>query len=157
MGLWYKVAGAGESTTVTGAWTSSTLTELQIEEWSGLATSNVLDKVAYTTGTGSTVTSRSSGTTATTSQAEELAIVGVVNGAIVTNQAWTNSFTVERHASCVYQTGGSKVLSSAAAIESTMSWTTARHGGGIIATFAAPAAGGTVVPVFMNQYRQRRA
>jgi ribosome-binding ATPase YchF (GTP1/OBG family) len=71
--IFYKVAGAGESSDVVLVSTGSTLTLLSIEEWTGL-TNAVLDKTASTANSGA-VTTKSSGTTDTTTAAEELAIL----------------------------------------------------------------------------------
>lgn len=91
--LWYKIALAGESTSVTVNPTSSASLELIIEEWAGglSGTVAVLDRIANATGA-------STGTTAATTQADELAIaqVGMSNTPGTGFSAtWTNSFTAE--------------------------------------------------------------
>jgi hypothetical protein len=132
--LFYKVAGAAESKNVTLAWTSSTDTRLIIEEWSGLS-ATPLDKVADLDNTGSTVTSKSSGTTDTTTVADELCIAAFSHGSTISDQSWSNSFTEEYGVAAGLMYLGSKVVSSTGAQETTLSWTTARLTGGLIATF----------------------
>jgi len=132
MGIWYKVAGASEPKDVTLDWTSSTTTYLAIEEWTGLM-ATPLDKVANVDNTG-LVTSKSSGTTDTTTVADELCLAGFGLGTIVSEETWSNSFTLE----CVYNHKfflGSRIVSSTGTYETTLSWTTSVLAGGLIATF----------------------
>ena len=132
-GLWYKVAGAAESKDVTLDWTDSTETLLIIEEWTGLSPAP-LDKVAnyYLSGA---VTSRTSGTTDTTTVDDELCIAGFRIGGTVSAESWSNSFTQEYVNPSHVLFLGSLVVSSTGAYETTLSWTTARYAGGLIATF----------------------
>jgi hypothetical protein len=134
IGLWYKIAGAAESKDVSLVWTGSTSTFIGIEEWTGIS-SSPLDKVANTNSDGSTVSSRSSGTTAATTVADELIIAGFGMGNNVTAGSLTNSFTAEWALSGYQYYLASKIVSSTGAQETTMSWTTARLAGGLIATF----------------------
>ena len=152
IGIWYKIAGASEGD-VTLDWVSSTATYLQILEVSGLA-SAVLDKTAGTANTGG-VTSKSTGTTATTTANEEFCIAAVSMGDVVSSLSWSNSFnnldTLQtlHFVSYLFQ-------SAAAAQETTASWTTSRIAGACIATFKAGAAAGIAIPVLLNQFRMRR-
>ena len=132
-GIWYKVAGAGEGD-VTLDWTSSTATQLIISEWSGIA-SGTLDKTASTATTGAGVTSRSSGTTATTTADEELCIAGFFTGNTTSLQSFSNSFTDEFSLDTSPAYMASLIVASTGAYETTMSWTTSRVAGGCIATF----------------------
>jgi hypothetical protein len=88
---WYKIAGASESATVTITPATSASTEIVIEEWSGNVTASPLDRVAnVATGVGTAAIA--SGTTAATTQADELAIAGLgwnVSGTVTT---YTNSY-----------------------------------------------------------------
>jgi len=130
----YKIAGVGESTSVTATASGATLMELAIFEYSGLVTSLPVDKVA-TAGNGNTsaATSQSSGTTAVTSQPLELAIAAVGTGNSVTSLTWSNSFTAQVDTTRVHV--GDKILAAPGAQESTASWTTARVPAGLIVTF----------------------
>lgn len=139
LGLWYKVAGVSESKDVVIDWTSATNIQITILEYGGFAGTPVLDKVASVADTGSTVTSRSSGTTAETSLADELCLASFGMAGAVTDCSLTNSFvTVDPlwslSASQNYF-AGSLVVSSVGTYETTISWTTARKAGGLIATF----------------------
>lgn len=135
MAIFYKVAGASETKDVTLAWTGSTNTALIIQEWSGLV-SPVLDKTASTATTGSGVTSRSSGTTATTTGTYEVLIAAFDHGAAGTSRSYTNSFTEDYDAAAseVVQLA-SRSVAATGAYETTQSWTTSRVAGGCIATF----------------------
>lgn len=95
--IFYKVAGAGESSSITVTIGSSTNASMVAMEYSGMATSTPLDQVAGTNNyNGSAVPS---GTTATTAQADELlvAAVGLSGGGgsidSTTFSSWSNSFT----------------------------------------------------------------
>lgn len=137
--IWYKIASsdpAGVTFTATGA----TLGQLHIYEYSGNDTVSVLDKTASTADSGVTVTSRSSGTTATTSQADEVCIAAISLTGGTTLPSWTNSFgsgqLTTRLASVTL------IVSSTGTYETTRSWTTAVRAAGLIATFKAAAAAG---------------
>ena len=89
--IFYKIAGSGESTTVTvNVGDSLSVLGLQIYEYTDVDT---LDKTASAYGTGTAV---SSGTTATTTEANELLITGVVTGVSTSfDNTWASSFTEE--------------------------------------------------------------
>jgi len=133
IGLWYKVAGAGESKDVTLNWTDSTATFLIIEEWTGLS-ATPLDKIANVDNSGG-VTSKSSGTTDTTTVADELCIAGFGMGNTVSAESWSNSFVQEYVNPSHFLFLGSLIVSSTGTYETTLSWTTTRVCGGLIATF----------------------
>lgn len=139
--IFYKVAGAGESSNVTINWTSSTSTAIAVAEYSGLS-AVVLDKTAYSNNDGSPGTSQTSGTTATTTASEELAVVMVQNRNGITSPSWSNSFTtLDVDGSPTYVINGQKFLSATGEIETTLSWTGDAYSGGCIATFKATPAG----------------
>jgi hypothetical protein len=139
LGLWYKVAGASEPDDVVITWTGATNIQITILEYGGFVGTPILDKTESVADTGSIVTSRSSGTTAETSLADELCLASFGMGDVVTDCSLTNSFvTVDPlwslSASQNYF-AGSRVVSSTGAYETTISWTTARKTGGLVATF----------------------
>lgn len=132
--IWYKVAGASESKDVTITWTDSTFTTIKAFEYSGL-TAPVLDKIANHDGDTMT-TSWSSGTTATTTAPIELCVAAFRVVAPVSAESWSNSFaTVWKNDTNWNFIFGSLVTSSAAAMETTISWTTSTKAAGAIATF----------------------
>ena len=135
-GIWYKVAGAGESSDVVLTWTGSTGTFMFIEEWGGFTGTPTLDKVAYSDYTVA-VTSKTSGTCDTTTANDELCLAGFSHGAAITSPSWTNSFSLEGYdnPASIITVLVSLVASSTWAAETTQSWTTARVCGGLIATF----------------------
>jgi hypothetical protein len=101
--IFYKIAGASESRTVTANRTGNGAIGLQVFEYSGIATTNPLDQAA--TGTLEVSVSRANGTftcgSVTTTQANELLIAGVSTktnppSSTNVNNAWDDSFT-ERH------------------------------------------------------------
>jgi hypothetical protein len=138
--IFYKVAGAGEGSVVLD-WASSNNTTLIIMEWSGVT---VLDKTASVGTTGSGVTSRSSGTTATTTANDELCVACVATGDVTTSRSWSNSFSSEYDSNSYSLQAASRIVSSTGTYETTMSWTTTRVAGGCIATFKASAAAYTL-------------
>ena len=133
LGLWYKVAGAAESKDVTLNWTDSITTYLVIEEWTGLS-ATPLDKIANVDNSGG-VTSKSSGTTDTTTVDDELCMAGFGMGNTVSAESWSNSFVQEYVNAGHLFFLGSLIVSSTGTYETTLSWTTTRVCGGLIATF----------------------
>ena len=134
LGLWYKVAGAAESKDVTLNWTDSVSTYLIIEEWTGLS-ATPLDKIANVDNTGA-VESQSSGTTDTTTVADELCLAGFGMGSTISDESWSNSFVLEKRDSSTPKfLLGSRIVFSTGTYETTLSWTTARACGSLIATF----------------------
>ncbi len=135
--IFYKIAGAGEGD-VTLDWTGSTGTTLAIEEWSNIDPVP-LDQTAKTDNTGCG-TSRSSGTTPATTVADEVLIVGFAMGAAIStgSESYSNSFVDDLDVAATHFCFiASKVVSATGAQECTISWTTTRVAGGVIATFKA--------------------
>ncbi|MGA9364126.1 MAG: T9SS type A sorting domain-containing protein [Bacteroidota bacterium] len=87
--IFYKVAGTSESKTVTVAVTGTSYLGLQIFEYQNVATTSSVDAINSNTGTGTAITTNS----VSTSQANDLIIVGVVTNASTSFSSWTNSFT----------------------------------------------------------------
>ena len=155
----YKIAGAAEGTGVTVSVSASDHQTLTILEYSGIDTVSPLDRTA-SNACSANVTSCSSGTTATTTLADELVIAGIgVNG---TSGGWANTWTNGfAQQSTVVSTGGNnnqksasstadRIVSATGAFETTEGWTTTRKAQSAIATFRGPVPGaaltGTVVP-----------
>jgi hypothetical protein len=92
-----------------------------IGEYSGLDIASLVDKFASTART--TGTEISSGTTATTDIANELAVAGIAHRLTNTVTGWTNSFVTEGHSETVDPvagvTVGTKILTATGAIETT--------------------------------------
>ena len=140
----YKVAGASESSTVTFTLGAADQSALGIFEVSGNATSSPLDLTA-STGRQNNVTSISSGTTATTTQADEILFVGYYMRETITSPSLDNSFTLVHHEATsggqdITVVDGHRIVSATGAYESTASWTTSRVAMGAIATFKAAGA-----------------
>lgn len=146
--IWYKVAGASESATITVNNVASATCVVCAMEWAGLLTSSVLDKTATQGSTsGGNIPS---GTTATLSQASELAICAMANfdsGGSLTS--FTNGYTTEydlRPASGAIKDEGmaGSLITSATTAQSSTAQLSAGAGSGstgCIATFKAAAAG----------------
>ncbi len=134
----YKVAGAGESTTVRLTTGNSVGNIGTIFEYSGLATSSPEDKTQTSDGGVGSITTLTSGTTAATTLADELVIAGwaLLNGSGGTESV-TNGFTLE-NTSGTRNICASKIVSAAGAQETTASWLTARTAVGGIVTFKSP-------------------
>lgn len=156
--IMYKIAAGGETAvSFTGWGTSNFFSSAVMSEYSGLS-ATPLDVVANDgSNSGAAVTSRATGTTAVTSQNDELAIAAVGHGNTVTNLTWTNSFNTRdssaQAGSGVYM--AEKILSATGAQTSTATWTTSRIAGGCIATFLAsaeaPPAPGNLAPVIYGR------
>jgi hypothetical protein len=149
--IYWKVASSGDaalnpfSVTVDDNTAVNITRKAFLLQYEQMAASAIADVGAFVNTTGS-VTTRSSGTTGTTAQANELAVAifGQGSGG-TTNQAWTNGFTVLS----TVQRGWlvSKILASTQTVETTMTWTTSATMTAAIATFkAAQAAAGPVSP-----------
>jgi hypothetical protein len=158
--IYWKIAGAGESTTVTIGINVSDSGEMAIYEYSG-NTASPLDKTATASVSG--VASCGTGTTATTAQADELlfAAVGKDSTATWNGLAWTNSFVTlsgpiagngSPGASCL--STATRAVNATGAYTTTASWTDGNwSGGGAIATFKASVAAATVFPKTVDLYQ----
>ncbi len=141
----YKIAGAAEGTDVTVSVSASDDQTITIFEYSGIDTVSPLDQTAANAGT---PTSCSTGTTPTTSTADELLIAGVgLNGTSGGwANTWSNGFTQQSTVVSTVSIDNQKSASSTAdrivvatgAYETTESWTTGRSCQAAIVTFQAP-------------------
>jgi hypothetical protein len=149
--IFVKVAGAGEGN-VTVTFTAATTARLVIEEWSNTDgwQSTPQDQFTHANST-SSVTSKSTGTTGTTTIADELAISVIGFGGAVTGISWSQSFTASfaQPTGSLLFAGAHKILSATGTVETTASWTTSRLAGAAIATFKgnAPSGGGDVAKI----------
>lgn len=88
---WYKIAGAAESKTVSGTWTAPRAWVVEIIEYNDSAGGTwTLDKTKNNSGSS---TAPDSGTTLTTTQANEVWVAGLINKNVETPSTPTNSFT----------------------------------------------------------------
>lgn len=141
--IWFGVVGsnAGKtiSVTVTGGSGGTGECIADVCEWSGVATSSFLDKTAVNSGgQGTTMTT---GTTATTTQANELWIGNVGGGwnPPGNGSSPTNGFTLldgqykptSYHALCYLY----KIVNSTGTASAGITWTSSMNSGGCIATF----------------------
>jgi hypothetical protein len=138
--IWYKDAGAGESTSMAFSDAGATSAYLDVFEYAGLV-AGTADKTASVDGTATLVSTLTVGPTAATTTARELAIAAIgLAGTATWNNTWTNGFvqrTVTAGADRRLSTA-TKTLTAAADTPSTKeTWTTARNCAGVIATFAA--------------------
>ncbi len=134
MVVFYKVAGIGESATVTSTATLATFMDLHIFEYDGINNASPLDKAAVSADSGSGVTSHNTGSTGTLSQGIELAFAAV--GQAATNGAgasWDSSFTTE--ITTTHLITGDLSVNATTALNPTASWTTSQRAAGIILTF----------------------
>ena len=141
----YRIAGVAEGTGVTVSVSRSKHQTLHIFEYSGIDTASPLDKTASNPCSTPTA-SCSSGTTATTSVADELVIaaIGLAGASGSWDDTWTNAFTEQ---STVESTGTSdersassiadRIVTTTGTFETTEGWTTNHKAQGAIATFKA--------------------
>ena len=146
--LFYKIAGSGESATITVTIPSSTSMDLAAFEYSGMAASSPLDRTATAVAQSDPV---STGTTTTTAQANELlvALVGLSRTTAVI-ASWSNSFVQEYD---LESTGSSinvelgvalRTVAATGTYSSAADLTSYQndHSSGLIATFKIAAGGG---------------
>lgn len=135
--VYTKTATAGD-TSINATTGISAIIQLYLYEDTHAAGVQV-DRIAKTADTGGGVTSRSSGTTAAVTAADELchAVVGMVNS--FSGIGWTNSFATEsptldlsRSASASRSPTG--MTPGTTTLETTASWTTSRRAAGLIVT-----------------------
>jgi hypothetical protein len=142
----YKITGATEGAGVTVSVSVSAHQTLTIFEYSGIDTVSPLDQTA-SNACPTAATSCSSGTTATTVQADELIIagIGLKGGSAGWANTWTNGFTqqstVESSANPADNRSASstadRIVSAAGTFETTEGWTDSLVAQGAIATFKA--------------------
>lgn len=129
---WWEKQSDGTETTVTVTSDITAGFGLCGFEVSGLVTGTAKD--VSSNGTNATVTSKSTGTTATLAQANEFAVSLVcVNGTSGGSEAWTNSFTLEHNIARGWS--GYKILSATTGVETTASWTTSRFANAGVVTY----------------------
>lgn len=137
-GIWSKVAGAGESTTVTFGSSESVVLNLQVWRISGNATSP-LDKT--NTNSGVVVSALTTGSTGTLSQANEIAIgmamTATNNGG---TEAVDSSFTIRSAATHNRILVADRIVSATTALNPSFSWATAQNATAAIATYKEAAA-----------------
>lgn len=126
--IYYKISD-GTETSISLSWSNSRDMSIWVGEYSGIATTSPLDQMASANSGDTAVNSQTSGTTATTSQADTFAIAmfGIDSGANAnTGAALTNGFT-EQIFLCDTCTGdpgliiATKSLSATEAVETTHS------------------------------------
>ena len=139
--IWAGVVGNGASTSITVSWTyaASGGAVVDVCEYSGLLTSNFLDKTASASGNSATL---ATGTTALTSQAEELFVGAIFTSNSIPNQGKaTNGFTLLDGVHYALGIDGSlgylEKISSVAETASSTVTASSTFWGGCIATFKA--------------------
>jgi hypothetical protein len=142
---WYDANASSGSHTVTRTGGFGSFESYSIGEYSGIATVSPLDK--DTSAVGSTG-APSSGATATTTQANEVAIGTICNDSNQNNSAWLNSFTQRDF---INSTGGGSrptnwadlIVSSTGAYTAATSGVLTQNWQALIATFKQASGGGT--------------
>lgn len=135
IGIWYKVAGASESSTVTFT-VGNVATRLHILEFSGVAPASPLDKAPAATDPTGGGTTCATGSTGTLSSALEVAVACVgLNGTSGGGISWNSGFsdvTVEDRLLVGYL-----ITAATTALNPQATWTTTRGRDGVVATFTA--------------------
>jgi hypothetical protein len=152
---WYEKEAAGGETAVTVATSDDQVDTIGgvLYEVTELTDDTAFDKSA-TQNLTTSVVSKTTGTTATLAQADEIAIGAVMVNGDISAESWSNSFTGSGKTSRLYT--AYKVVSATTGVETTMSWTTQRSTISAIATFKA-AATSTQPPRASHLSRLRRA
>ena len=159
----YKVAGASESTTPT--WTnvnSGDGTAASCRRITGAATSSPLDKTA-TDGVTAAQTSQASGTTATLSQADEIAVAAAGLREDGTSASVDSSFvglndqagTGAGGINLVNLLDAHLIVAATTAVSCTFSWTGSATTMGLIATYIQAGGGGGGISIPVVQYHRR--
>lgn len=146
---WYKIAAGGETTVVITPGGGSFSTEMVIREYSGNAASSPLDKTAS-----GSVGSGATGTTAATTQADELAIAGLGGNNTASSHAasWSLSFVTEINIIGLGSTPtelhtSTKALSATGTVTTTGTTAETISGAGV-GTYKAATGGGVTVKQF---------
>ncbi len=161
-GAFYRLNSAAGQPVVTATFGSSAASRsIAIGSYTGIATASAFNVGAgqgqSDPGTGANAVS--TGATGATAEANELAIAGMrtqLSVAASTGTGWTQRYSNSSGVNMTFHVQDKNVASPAAV---TGTWTINNAAGdtmSIVGTFK-EASSGTVVPVFMNQYRQRRA
>lgn len=136
--IFYKICDGTDTTSVSASGTLATVMQIHAYEFSGFntTTGSVLDQTASAADAGLTVTSRATGTTGSTANADELVIASV--GMSSTNGgglSWTNSFIT---GVTTTDLATSYLIPIATGTQTTTaSWSTLALSAGCIATFIA--------------------
>lgn len=132
--VFYKVAGAGESTAVVATGTAATFMDLHIFEYSDIDNASPLDVTISGADTGAGVTSRSTGTTASTSQPNTLIFTACATaGANGGNTGWTNGLVNQITTTDLMTADEDSTIQGTG--ESTASWNTSQRAAAIMVTF----------------------
>lgn len=140
--LFYKVAGAGESTTVTANATGASVMRSQIYEYSGVATSSLTDGTssANSGATAGTTQAAAAGGQLATTNANDLLIAAWGFNGSASSPSVDSSFTLLL--STTRLVSADRIVSSTSTYNPTLTWVTSLRSGGVIAAFK-EAAGGT--------------
>jgi hypothetical protein len=142
----YKVATGGE-TTISWSWTENQEGSVWVGGYSGLVTSDVLDVSAENESfmaDGDTTNSISTGTTAATGQADELAVALFASdsgNSVGTSRSWSNGFSIIDEVTTTsgspFLNVASKTLDVIGVVESTLSHDGSDESYAMVATFKA--------------------
>lgn len=140
--LFYKLAGAGESTTVTVTG-GNTTTRIHIYEYTGNANPVALDGTNQGVGTNGTSWLSPSVSTTNTS---DLVFIAMASSIIITGPSFDSSFNLRQADASIRLFDADRIVSSTGSYSSTASWTTNSVTQGVIVAFkAATITGGATV------------
>ncbi len=135
--IFHKIAGSGESSTLTVSASAARIMNLDIYEFSNITTSNPLD-VTSTIQQATSTSSITLGPTTTTTQANELALGMASWSSSIVNPIWDNSFTrgAPVGTGSIFATSAYKQLNTSQTVTSTVTPTSGlRTGTGVLVTF----------------------
>lgn len=138
--VYRKIATASESSTVTTASSGATTAQMDIMEFSGIASSPIDATTTNQTSGSDLVNSLAFGPTGQTTVAKQLALayIGMHNSSTITS-VWSDGFAQPSTSDANGYNGfvGYKMLSSQQAVSATASWVTTRQAQGGITTYKA--------------------
>ena len=129
--LYWKVAGAAESTSVVGTATDAINSYMIVQEWAGV---NAVDQSVANPNVGG-VTEMLSGEITTTVNDELLIAVWGLGASSGEGESFTNSFSQVAMAGNTVFYAATRIVAATGTYSSTFSWTTDRIAGGLIASF----------------------
>jgi len=129
--LYWKVAGAAESTSVVATATGSDNSDMIVQEWAGV---NAVDQSVANPNVGG-VTEMLSGEITTTVNDELLIAVWGLGASSGEGESFTNSFSQVAMAGNTVFYAATRIVAATGTYSSTFSWTTTRIAGGLIASF----------------------
>ncbi len=148
VGIWYRIAGASEPTSVTWSTSTSVEQDLEVLEYSGNASTGVLEDFGVSdTGVGASPPLVTDAVTTTVAGELIVVVMGQAWNAGVWANSWTNGFARSRHREAFYESA-TLIQSSAGSVGTEESWSPDSKTASVIAAFKPAVGGGTSQSLF---------